>query len=66
MTDAGITTIVIMGANGDLTKRKLMPALFNLRRKGKLAQDFRIVGFSRTEYSDDEFRELMWKDGREL
>ncbi len=55
-----------MGANGDLTKRKLMPALFNLRHKGKLEQDFRIVGFSRTEYSDDEFRELMWKDGREL
>ena len=55
-----------MGANGELTKRKLMPAPFNPRRKGKLAQDFRIVGFSRTEYSDDEFRELMWKDGREL
>ena len=66
MMDQGTTTIVIMGANGDLTKRKLMPALFNLRHKGKLEQDFRIVGFSRTEYSDDEFRELMWKDGREL
>ena len=33
MMDQGTTTIVIMGANGDLTKRKLMPALFNLRHK---------------------------------
>ena len=63
---AGVTTIVIMGASGDLTRRKLVPALFNLRCKGRLPQEVRILGFSRTPYSDDGFRELMWKGVREF
>ncbi len=66
MTDQGITTIVIIGANGDLTKRKLVPALCNLRRKGRLPETVRIVGFSRTPYSDDQFREMMLQSGREM
>ena len=65
MMEEGITTIVIMGANGDLTKRKLMPALCNLRSKGRLHENVRIIGFSRTEYSDDQFRQLMWEGGSE-
>ena len=58
------TSIVILGASGDLTKRKLMPALFSLWRKGRLPERFRIVGFSRTEWSDDEYRAAM-RDGLE-
>jgi glucose-6-phosphate 1-dehydrogenase len=50
------TTIVIFGATGDLTQRKLIPALFNLHHKKRLPADFRIVGFSRRAWSDDEFR----------
>lgn len=49
-------TIVIFGASGDLTRRKLIPALFNLFRKGRLSAGTRIVGFARRPYSDDEFR----------
>lgn len=41
-------TFVIFGASGDLTHRKLVPALYNLFRKGRLPKDTRIVGFSRT------------------
>ncbi len=48
-------TIVIFGASGDLTKRKLIPALFHNFKKGRLAEQTSIVGFARTEWSDAEF-----------
>ena len=48
-------SIVIFGASGDLTKRKLIPALYNLYLKKRLADTFQIVGVSRTVYTDDEF-----------
>ncbi len=48
--------LVIFGASGDLTQRKLIPALFNLMQKKMLPQKFAVVGVSRTNYSDDEFR----------
>ena len=59
-----ITTIVIIGASGDLTKRKLLPALFNLGLKKRLPNGLRIVGSARSDWSDDEFRDRMW-DGVE-
>ena len=49
-------TIVIFGASGDLTSRKLVPALYNLERAGSLPPDTRIVGFSRTAMSDEAWR----------
>ena len=49
-------TVVIFGASGDLTSRKLVPALYNLLRAGSLPPQTRIVGFSRTPLSDDEWR----------
>lgn len=52
-------TIVIFGASGDLTSRKLIPALYSLAGKGRLPADTRIVGFSRTEYSHDEWRSQL-------
>jgi len=52
-------TIVIFGASGDLTSRKLVPALYNLKRNGLLPADTRIVGFSRTPMSDDEWRSSL-------
>ena len=48
--------IVIFGASGDLTKRKLGPALFNLAHQRLLPPETAIVGFARTEMTDDEFR----------
>ncbi len=53
------TTIVVFGASGDLTRRKLVPALYNLERKGRLPQDTKIVGFARRPYSDSMFRDLV-------
>ena len=49
-------TIVIFGASGDLTARKLVPALFNLYRIGGLPVPFQIVGCARTVMDHDEFR----------
>ena len=49
-------TIVIFGASGDLTGRKLVPALYNLMRSGALPAETRIVGFSRTPMTDEAWR----------
>ena len=52
------TTLTIFGATGDLAKRKLLPALYNLAHEGALPERFNLIGCSRTEYSDEEFRDL--------
>ncbi len=51
--------MVIFGASGDLTKRKLIPAVFDLARQGLLPSGFTIVGVARTPMSTDSFREYM-------
>jgi glucose-6-phosphate 1-dehydrogenase len=51
------TAIVIFGASGDLTQRKLLPALYHLHVEGLLPARWAVVGYARTELSDDEFRE---------
>jgi glucose-6-phosphate 1-dehydrogenase len=58
------TSIVIFGASGDLTKRKLIPSLFNLYCKGRMPKMFRIVGYGSTEFTDESFREHL-KEGME-
>ena len=52
-------TIVIMGATGDLTARKLIPALFDLYLNSGLPESFQIVGCGRTELDDEGFRNRM-------
>src|SRR6187397_3058732 len=54
-------TFVILGASGDLTHRKLVPALYHLFRKGRLPKETRIVGFSRTEFTHDAWRSDLAK-----
>jgi glucose-6-phosphate 1-dehydrogenase len=51
--------IVIFGANGDLTKRKLLPALYRLAYERRIPASFAVIGNSRTAMSDDDFREKM-------
>ncbi len=79
MTDSCVpTTIVIFGASGDLTWRKLIPALYNNYKKGRLPNCANIVGYARRPYTDetliehlregidqfspDTFDEAVWKD----
>lgn len=59
-------TLVIFGASGDLTARKLVPSLFNLRQKGRLPETFTIVGSARTAWDDDGFREHLRNEVAEL
>ncbi len=49
-------TLVIFGATGDLTARKLLPALYNLAREGQLPPQFACVGFARKEKTNEQFR----------
>ena len=52
-------TIVIFGASGDLTARKLIPALYHLYTEGQMPASFRVVGFARREKTDESWREEM-------
>src|SRR5205823_9460483 len=58
--------MVIFGASGDLTKRKLFPALYSLAVRQLLPEQFAVVGVARTEESDDDFRERMKAAGQEF
>ncbi len=51
--------LVIFGASGDLTKRKLVPALFGLSREKFLPEEFAVLGVSRTHFSDEAFRDYL-------
>lgn len=53
---AGPCTMVIFGANGDLTSRLLMPALYHLAVDGLLPEAFHIVGYARNDFTPDELR----------
>src|SRR5436190_4657092 len=59
-------SIVIFGATGDLTHRKLIPALYNLAAEGELPPAVAIIGFARRPKSDDDFRKEMEEAVREF
>src|SRR5216683_7442397 len=56
---AGPCAMVIFGASGDLTQRKLLPALVNLARDNLLPRDFAVIGLARRPMSDQDFRRKM-------
>lgn len=53
------TILVIFGASGDLTARKLAPAIFNLCKDGLLPETCHLIGYGRTEMSDDSFKDYL-------
>ncbi|HUD44732.1 MAG TPA: glucose-6-phosphate dehydrogenase [Patescibacteria group bacterium] len=64
----GTFVLTIFGATGDLAQNKLFPALFSLFQKKQIGNQFYIVGFSRRDFSDEDFRnylaEVMTKNGK--
>ncbi len=54
--------MVIFGASGDLTKRKLIPALYNLAKDNLLSKEFALVGFARNEMTSEQFRDEIGKE----
>ena len=57
-------TVVIFGATGDLTHRKLIPALYNIAADGELPPSLSVIGMARRHKSDDEFRRELEEAGR--
>ena len=67
MADNGLLkTIVIFGASGDLTRRKLIPSLFNLCRKDRIPQPYKVVGSGGSEFTDEEFRAHLLEGVKEF
>jgi len=62
----GPCAMVIFGASGDLTSRKLVPALYNLAKDGLLARDFAIVGMARHEMDSEQFRQEIARKMRKF
>ena len=60
------TSIVIFGASGDLTHRKLIPALYHQFKSKRLPDDLNIIGVSRTKYEHHEFRDSMKEAVKEI
>src|SRR5918999_196074 len=52
------TTLVIFGGTGDLARRKLLPAVYNLAHEGALPERFNLIGISRSEVSHDDYRQM--------
>ena len=48
-------SMVLMGASGDLSRRMVVPALFRLSRRGILPPGFRLIGYARDKWTEDEF-----------
>src|SRR5215472_2077398 len=58
--------MVIFGASGDLTRRKLLPALYNLARNQLLSREFAIIGVARDAMSTEDFRAKLKQDLQEF
>ena len=62
----GPTTLVIFGASGDLTRRKLLPALYQLSRSNRLPARFAVIGVGRSQFDDEAFRTQFRESLREF
>ncbi|WPP50601.1 glucose-6-phosphate dehydrogenase [Catalinimonas niigatensis] len=60
------TVIIIFGGSGDLNKRKLIPALFNLYLDKYLPDNFRVLGLGRTDFSNEAYRDMLEKEVAEF
>lgn len=56
---ANPTVLIIFGGNGDLAKRKIIPALYNLFLENRLPEKFAIIGTSRTDFTDEKYRDSL-------
>lgn len=59
LTPGAPTILVVYGATGDLMERKIVPALFHLREKGRLPERFRVVAFARRDFTGESFRDRV-------
>ena len=57
---AGPSALVIFGVTGDLSRKKLMPAVYDLANRGLLPPGFALVGFARRDWDDDDFARVVY------
>ena len=57
---AGPCSVVIFGVTGDLSRKKLMPAIYDLANRGLLPPSFSLVGFARRDWADQDFGEIVY------
>ncbi|WP_408066758.1 glucose-6-phosphate dehydrogenase [[Mycobacterium] crassicus] len=62
---AGPCGVVIFGVTGDLARRKLMPAIYDLANRGLLPPTFALVGFARRDWADEDFAEVVYQAVRQ-
>ncbi len=62
---AGPSALVIFGVTGDLSRKKLMPAVYDLANRGLLPPGFALVGFARRDWQDQDFAEVVYRAVRE-
>ena len=56
---AGPSSLVIFGVTGDLARKKLMPAVYDLANRGLLPPGFALVGFARRDWADEDFAKVV-------
>jgi glucose-6-phosphate 1-dehydrogenase len=57
---AGPCAVVIFGVTGDLARKKLMPAIYDLANRGLLPPSFALVGFARRDWTDEDFAKVVY------
>src|SRR3954470_8943495 len=58
---AGPSSLVIFGVTGDLSRKKLMPAVYDLANRGLLPPGFSLVGFARRDWADQDFGQIVYE-----
>ena len=62
---AGPCGVVIFGVTGDLSRKKLMPAIYDLANRGLLPPSFALVGFARRDWADEDFGQIVYEAVKE-
>jgi glucose-6-phosphate 1-dehydrogenase len=62
---AGPCSLVLFGVTGDLARKKLMPAIYDLANRGLLPPGFSLVGFARRDWADQDFGKIVYESVRE-
>ena len=58
---AGPCSVVIFGVTGDLSRKKLIPAIYDLANRGLLPPSFALVGFARRDWVDEDFGKIVYE-----
>ena len=62
---AGPSSLVLFGVTGDLARKKLMPAIYDLANRGLLPPGFSLVGFARRDWADQDFGKVVYESVKE-